>query len=77
MSLRYEQYYSLLFTKEFLRDLMLKHMPRKEMKERIRRCLRHYPPLTKVGKPMFSQDELSSNADELEPHNGNYLANNC
>jgi hypothetical protein len=59
MSLRYEQDNSLLITREFLLDLLnTKTRPKtvKELKERARRCLRHYPPLDKDGNPIFSND---------------------
>lgn len=59
MSLRYEQYWSLKKTKEFLSELLLKAKPRSEIKKRIRECLRHYPPLDERGKPYFSKDELT------------------
>jgi hypothetical protein len=59
MSLRYEQYSSLKQTKDFLRELLQKNMPRSEMKKKIIRALRHYPPLDEKGKPMFSQDEFT------------------
>lgn len=59
MSLRYEQYDSLKQTRELLRELLHKSMPRKETKEKIRQCLRHYPPLTDTGRPVFSKDNLS------------------
>lgn len=59
MSLRYEQENALLITREFLLDLLnTSTRPKtvKELKERARRCLRHYPPLTKEGEPLFSTD---------------------
>ena len=59
MSLRWEQYQSLTATREFLLDLLRKSMPRSEMKKKILSCLRHYPPLMKSGKPMFSKDDLT------------------
>jgi hypothetical protein len=62
MSLRYEQHESLRRTKEFLFDLLLTDKrPKtvKELKSRVRRCLRHFPPLTKDGEPMFSNDPWS------------------
>lgn len=62
MSLRFEQYHSLLKTRDFLRDLLdPKRAPktRKEMKSRVSGCLRHFPFLEKNGKPMFSNDKFS------------------
>lgn len=62
MSLRYEQYSSLLATRQFLYDLLL-HTTRpktiKELKQRASRCLRHYPSLTESGRPLFSQDDIT------------------
>jgi len=59
MSLKYEQYRSLKYTREFLRDL-LNHDTRpktvKELKERSLRCLRHFPALAEDGRPYFSVD---------------------
>jgi hypothetical protein len=62
MSLRYEQEASLLMTRELLLDLLnTSTRPKtvKELKERARRCLRHFPPLDKDGKPIFSTDSFS------------------
>ena len=59
MSLRHEQEASLLITREFLLDLLnTSTRPKtvKELKERARRCLRHYPPLDVDGSPIFSND---------------------
>ncbi len=58
MSLKHEQYNSLKYTQEFLYDLLdPKKRPKtqKEMKDRVRRCLRHYPFLDGKGKPLFSK----------------------
>jgi hypothetical protein len=63
MSLRHEQEASLLMTREFLLDLLnTSTRPKtvKELKERARRCLRHYPPLDVDGNPIFSRDEFSN-----------------
>jgi hypothetical protein len=62
MSLRYEQYHSLLKTQNFLRDLLFTDTrPKtvKELKQRAYSCLRHYPFLKENGEPMFSQDTFS------------------
>jgi len=59
MSLKYEQHNALLMTRELLFDLQTPETrPKtvKELKERVRRCLRHFPPLDKDGSPMFSND---------------------
>jgi len=29
------------------------------MKDRVTRCLRHFPPLTETGQPIFSNDPWS------------------
>jgi len=58
MSLKHEQYNSLLRTRELLYDLLdPKKRPKtqKEMKDRVKRCLRHYPMLSQEGEPHFSQ----------------------
>lgn len=57
MSLKHEQYAALLRTQELLFDLLdPKKRPKKasEIKDRVRRCLRHFPPLDKNGEPFFS-----------------------
>ena len=62
MSLRYEQYNSLLKTRNFLHDLLsVEEYPKtkKEMRDRAYRCLKHYPFLHENGKPIFSQDEFT------------------
>lgn len=59
MSLRHEQHASLLMTREFMLDLLTTSTrPKtvKQLKERARRCLRHYPPLDVDGNPIFSND---------------------
>ena len=60
MSLKYEQHRSLLMTREFLLDLLQPNTRPKtvaETKERVRRCLRHFPPLKENGEPLFSGDD--------------------
>lgn len=62
MSLRYEQYRSLKITRDFLRDLMTvdKYPKTKgEMRERVHRCMRHFPPLDDQGQPYWSRDEFT------------------
>jgi len=61
MSLRYEQYNSLILTKGFLEILLdPQRRPKtiRELKEIARRCLRHFPMLEKTGKPIFSNDDF-------------------
>jgi hypothetical protein len=61
MSLKFEQYESLLKTREFLFDLLdPKKRPKsvKETRDRVSRCLRHFPPLKSDGEPMFSNNGI-------------------
>jgi hypothetical protein len=63
MSLRYEQYWSLRRTRQFLRDLLhpsTRPKTVKELRTRASACLRHFPFLEESGKPMWSQDEFTS-----------------
>ena len=59
MSLRNEQYFALLRTRDFLRSLLntkeTKRIPL-EVRKAAGRCLKHYPFLNDYGKPRFSQD---------------------
>ena len=61
MSLRYEQYWALRNTREFLRLLLTPDRPKlvKDIKEQAYRCLRHFPHLTDAGEPMFSTDPFT------------------
>jgi hypothetical protein len=62
MSLRYQQHESLRRTRELLYDMLFTQTrPKtvKEMKQRVMRCLRHFPPLTEAGQPIFSNDPWS------------------
>lgn len=62
MSLRYEQYNAIKLTKILLYDLLdTQNRPRRvhELKQRVYKCLRHYPILTERGEPIFSKDNLS------------------
>ncbi len=61
MSLRYEQYWSLRRTREFLRELMVHkgRITKKELRDKAYRCLRHFPALTEKGQPMWSKDEFT------------------
>lgn len=61
MSLRYENYYALYKTREFLRDLLYTDTrPKtvKEMKDRAYSCLKHFPFLKENGEPIFSKDDF-------------------
>lgn len=61
MSLRFEQYNSLLMTRRFMRDLLDPQKRPKTVKEtraRVCQCLRHFPLLRETGEPMFSQDSF-------------------
>jgi hypothetical protein len=62
MSLRYEQFRALLRTREFLRLLMTPARPRaaKAIRQDAAACLRHFPPLTATGRPVFSEDDLTA-----------------
>ena len=62
MTLRYQQYNSLLVTRKLLSDLLtVERYPRtkKEMRERVRWCLKHYPHLDEQGQPYWSPDDLT------------------
>jgi len=62
MSLRYEQYAALKFTRKFLSDLLTVELypkTRKEMRERVLTCLRHFPFLFENGQPMWSKDSFT------------------
>ena len=66
MSLRYEQYNSLMRTQEFLCDLFsVEDYPKtkKEMRERASACLRHFPCLHENGQPMWSQDSFTKDVE--------------
>lgn len=72
MSLRYEQYYSLHKTREFLRDLLrssTRPKTGKELKDRAYSCLRHFPFLKENGEPMFSRDDFD--CPPIKPHEKN------
>lgn len=66
MSLKFEQYNSLKTIRDFLYDLMTTETYPKtkgEMRERARRCLRHFPFLYKSGQPMWSKDEFTKDEE--------------
>jgi hypothetical protein len=59
MSVKSEQYNSLIKTRRFLVDLLdSKERPKtvSEMKKRSLECLRHFPFLKEDGEPMFSNN---------------------
>ena len=61
MSLRYEQYASLLLTKQLLRDLLHHSTRPKKASDLVARascCLRHFPALGEDGTPYFSKDNF-------------------
>jgi len=69
MTLRYESYWSLLKTRQFLRDLLTTSAypkTKKEMRARAYSCLRHYPFLYDDGRPMFSRDPFLSESEKQE-----------
>ena len=73
MSLRYEQYWSLLKTKTLLQELLtVDKYPKtkREMRDRVYSCLRHFPPLLKSGEPMWSRDPFTK--DELQVIDSSY-----
>lgn len=55
MSLRYEQYRSLVETRQLLHDIICGRVTG-DIKERASYCARHFPYLDATGKPIFSQD---------------------
>jgi len=55
MSLRYEQYRSLVETRQLLRDIICGRVTG-DVKDRASCCARHFPYLDETGAPMFSQD---------------------
>jgi hypothetical protein len=59
MSLRYEQYWALRKTRQFLYDLLHPSTRPKtigELKRRALSCSRHFPHLKENGRPIFSKD---------------------
>jgi hypothetical protein len=66
MSLRYEQYRSLLLTKRLLAAILVNphsHWTATDLKERASQALKHFPPLTENGEPQWSKDRLTQ--DEI------------
>ena len=61
MSIRIEQYWALQHTRRFLVAILSnphKHWTAKSLKCEASRCLKHFPPLTRKGEPMFSIDTI-------------------
>lgn len=57
MSLRYEQYRSLVETRQLLHDIIVGRAGNThEVKARASMCARHFPYLDETGAPMFSND---------------------
>jgi hypothetical protein len=62
MSLRYEQFWALKRSRDFLRLLMTPARPRaaQAIRREAAACLRHFPMLTSTGRPVFSEDDLTA-----------------
>jgi hypothetical protein len=75
MSLRYEQYWSLKKTRDFLRWILLTpgRFTKAELRDKARRCLRHYPFLHETGQPMWSKDKFT---DDIKAKNTDSDNNN-
>jgi hypothetical protein len=61
MSLKHEQYRSLVATRKLLQDMITgEDFPktRKGQREIASRCLKHFPPLLRTGEPFFSTDSI-------------------
>jgi len=60
LSLRYEQYWSLKKTREFLYSILKDDkFTKKELKNNASRCVKHFPILDKQGQPYWSKDEFT------------------
>lgn len=60
MSIRIEQFRSLLYTRKLLvewLDPKLRPKGVEQMKVRVLQALRHFPPLEENGRPIFSKDD--------------------
>ena len=68
VSLRYEQYWSLKQTKNFLYYLLnsTAKFTKKELRNRASMCLKHFPTLNEHGKPYFSLDGFTSEEGRRE-----------
>ena len=61
MSLRYEQYRSLVETRQLLHDIITRRVgATQEAVERASMCARHFPYLDERGAPMFSNDGFNT-----------------
>ena len=60
MSLKYQQYRSLKWTRALLFRLMSTDRPKsvKELKKEVSICLKHFPALMETGEPIFSDDNI-------------------
>lgn len=70
MSLRFEQYWALRKTRDFLWDLMDPQKRPKtvaEMRQRVRSCTKHFPFLEESGKPIWSQDDFGPDDPPQRP----------
>jgi len=67
MSLRYEQYRSLLLAKALLLEIINKphaHWTAHTLKRRAAQAMRHFPCLTEKGEPDWSRDTMT--VDEVK-----------
>ena len=66
MSLKYEQYNSLKYTKEFLYKLLDTKQTKvpKPIREEAARCLKHFPFLKENGEPIFSNDNFNQEKND-------------
>jgi hypothetical protein len=58
MSLKREQYQALQRSRQLLYELLdSKTRPKRvsELRDRVARCLKHFPPLDENGEPLFSK----------------------
>lgn len=71
MSLRYEQYWSLWKTRQFLYDLLSPSTRPKtirELKQRALSCSRHFPHLKENGQPIFSKDRFKIKRPKIDDY---------
>lgn len=70
MSLRFEQYWALRKTRDFLYDLLDPQKRPKtvaEMRQRVRSCSKHFPILEESGKPIWSYDDFGPDEPPVRP----------
>lgn len=70
MSLRFEQYWALRKTRDFLYDLLDPQKRPKtvaEMRQRVRSCTKHFPILEESGKPIWSYDDFGPDEPPARP----------